>query len=202
MKRRRSLDLAQSGFTLVEMLLALTIFAMLTAAGVALLSVTARTQQTSDRLLAELGQLRSVQALLSSDLAQAVPRRHRGSGGQPLAAFSAAASGEPVLLRLVRGGVESGDAGRPSVQRIEYRLRDNQLERLAYSHVDGAENAVTMILLRDVGQLRLRYRDDEGAWHSDWAPTDGSKLPIAVELVTDSRPHGLVRQLFMVGSAL
>ena len=45
----------RNGFTLIEMLIALTIFGMLTAAGVALLSVTARTQETSDRLLAEFG---------------------------------------------------------------------------------------------------------------------------------------------------
>ena len=191
-----------AGFTLVEMLIALTIFAMLTAAGVGLLSVTARTQQTADRLLAELGELRSVRALMSADLAQAVPRQYRDRGGQPVAAFAAAESGQPVLLGFVRGGVEGGNERGSTLQRVEYRLRENRLERLAYPHVDGAQSAVAVTLLRDVRQLRLRYRDDEGAWHSSWAPTDRSRLPEAVELVTDSEPHGLVRQLFIVGAML
>jgi general secretion pathway protein J len=190
-----------AGFTLVEMLIALTIFAMLTAAGVALLSVTARTQQIADRVLGELGELRALQALLTADLSQAVPRRHRGADGRPLPAFAAAAAGQPALLGFVRGGLEVSER-RSSLQRVEYRLREGRLERLAFPHVDGAEEPVAITLLSGVRQLRLRYRDDEGAWHGNWAPTDASRLPRAVELVIDSRDHGLVRQLFMVGASL
>ena len=64
------------------MLIALTIFGMLTAAGVALLSVSARTQETSDRLLAEFGQVRRLSALLSADLGQAAAHQ-RGVTVQP-----------------------------------------------------------------------------------------------------------------------
>ncbi|MGZ8997355.1 MAG: type II secretion system minor pseudopilin GspJ [Allosphingosinicella sp.] len=191
-----------SGFTLVEMLLALTLFAMLTAAGVALLSVTARTQQTADRLLAELGELRAVEGLLTADLAQAVPRVHRDQAGRPQPAFSGADSGEPILLDLVRAGFDGEGDGASSLQRVQYRLRGDQLQRLAYRQVDGASSPAAMTVLRGIRQLRLRYRDDEGAWHSSWAPTDNTRLPRAVELVTDSRTHGLVRQLFLVGSSL
>ncbi|HWT13108.1 MAG TPA: prepilin-type N-terminal cleavage/methylation domain-containing protein, partial [Allosphingosinicella sp.] len=86
----------RDGFTLVEMLIALSIFGMLTAAGVALLSVTARTQETSDRLLAELGEIRRVGALLTADLAQAVPRIRRGADGRPRRAFAGGAGGSPL----------------------------------------------------------------------------------------------------------
>ena len=190
------------GFTLVEMLLALTLFAMLTAAGVALLSVTARTQQTADRLLSELGEFRAVQALLTADLAQAVPRVHRDEAGRHRPSFSGVSSGDAILLELVRGGFEGEGDRQSSLQRVEYRLRENRLERLAYAQVDGAAAPVAVTILRDVRQLRLRYRDDEGAWHEAWAPTDPARLPRAVELITNSRAHGLIRQLFLVGAAL
>ena len=199
MKGRARRD-SESGFTLVEMLIALTIFAMLTAAGVALLSVTARTQQTADRLLGELGELRALQSLLTADLSLAVPRRRRDNRGEPVAAFSAAASGQPALLDFVRGGVEG--SGGSTLRRIAYRLREGRLERLSYPHVDGAPPPISMTLLRGVRQIRLRYRDEEGGWQDSWAPTDGARLPRAVELVTDSEAHGLVRQLFIVGAAL
>lgn len=198
-RRRAGRD---GGFTLVEMLIALTIFGMLTAAGVALLTVTARTQQTSDRLLARLGEVRAVQALLTADLALAAPRIHRDRSGRPMPAFSASAGGEPALMALVRGGWDGGGAGRSSLQRVEYRLREGRLERLSYRQVDGAERAVAVTLLGGVRQLRLRYRDREGGWHSAWAPTDPSQLPRAVELVTDTEAHGMIRQLFLVGAAL
>ena len=87
-----------NGFTLVEMLIALSIFGMLTAAGVTLLSLTARTQETSDRLLAELGEIRRTGALLTADLAQATPRLYRDRDGRPQRAFTGGRGDEPGLM--------------------------------------------------------------------------------------------------------
>ena len=194
---RRGGDGAQ-GFTLVEMLIALSIFGMLTAAGVALLTVTARTQETSDRLLAELGEIRRVGALLTADLAQAAPRIRRDADGQPRPAFAGGAGDAPMLAAFVRRGWDAGEGG--GLQRVGYRLRGGVLERLGFARVDGGGGAVTAPLLDGVRALRLRYRDEDGAWHQRWEPTDAAELPVAVELVTDSDPHGMVRQLFLVGA--
>lgn len=187
-----------NGFTLVEMLIALAIFGMLTAAGVALLSVTARTQETSDRLLAELGELRRTGALMTADLAQAAPRLYRDRDGRPQRAFAGAAGDAPMLMMFVRGGWNDGEV--VTVQRVGYRLRDGRLERLSYSRVDGGGNPVVVNLLDGVHAIRLRYRDDEGAWRTDWESSDPTRMPRAVELVTSSDSHGLVRQLFLVGA--
>src|SRR5205085_250131 len=97
---------ARNGFTLVEMLIALVIFGMLTAAGVTLLSLTVRTQETSDRLLDTLGTLRRTGALLNADLAQAAPRLHRNANGEQMAAFTGGNGGEALLLAFVRRGWE------------------------------------------------------------------------------------------------
>ena len=189
----------RNGFTLVEMLIALSIFGMLTAAGVALLGVTARTQETSDRLLEEVGEVRRVGALLTADLAHAVPRLYRGSDGSPQRAFAGAGGDSRELLAFVRRGCNSGEGG--GLQRVGYRLRGTTLERLAFAEVDGSAEAVAMPLLDDVRAVRLRYRDSEGAWRERWDPTDASDLPNAVELITETGTHGLVRQLFLVGSS-
>ena len=45
-----------------------------------------------------------------------------------------------------------------------------------------------MPLLSDVRQLRLRYRDREGVWRRCLDLTDPTRLPRAVELVSDSEP--------------
>ena len=186
------------GFSLVEMLIALSIFGMLTAAGVTLLGVTARTQETSDRLLAELGELRRVGALLNADLVQAVPRLHRDRAGRQQRAFSGGRGDAEMLLLFVRAGWDNGDG--PALQRVGYRLRQGRLERLAYARVDGAPVAIAVPILDGVTGLRLRYRDDEGEWRDRWNPTDETRLPQAVELVTSTATHGTVRQLFQVGS--
>jgi general secretion pathway protein J len=187
-----------AGFTLVEMLIALSIFGMLTAAGVALLNVTARTQATSDRLLAEVGEVRRVGALLAADLAQATPRLHRDRDGRPQRAFAGGAGDAPGLLAFVRHGWDRGEGG--TLQRVGYRLREGRLERLAFRHVDGGGEAIVVPLIDGVTALTLRYRDEDGAWVERWNHSDETRLPEAVELVTRSRTQGMVRQLFRVGT--
>ena len=192
----------RNGFTLVEMLIALAIFGMLTAAGVALLSLTVRTQETSDRLLGELGEIRRTGALMTADLAQATRRLRRDRDGRPQPAFTGGGEGEPLQLALVRMGWEGDESGsHSSLQRVEYRLREGRLERVSYGQVDGGGQAVAMALLDGVRRLRLRYRDQEGAWRARWDPTDSTELPRAIELITDTERHGIVRQLFLVGAA-
>jgi len=183
------------GFTLVEMLIALTIFGMLTAAGVALLTLTVRTQATSERLLDQVGELRRVGALLTADLGQATPRMSRDRDGRARPAFIGAAGDGELLMALVRGGSDEDP-----LQRVEYRLRDGTLERLAFARVDGESRAVRVALLRGVRQVRLRYRDRTGDWQPVWNVTNPTLLPRAVELVSDSETHGSVRELFLVGN--
>jgi len=180
----------RAGFTLVEMLIALTIFGMLTAAGVALLTLTVRTQETSERLLGEVGALRRLGALMTADLGQAAARPSRDRDGQPRPAFA----GSTLSLALVRRGGEEG-----ALQRVEYRLDGNRLERLAYQRVDGDSRAVAIRLIDNVRQLRLRYRDREGGWRDTWEPSDSALMPRAVELVSRDDAHGAVRMLFLVG---
>jgi len=183
------------GFTLVEMLIALTIFGMITAAGVALLTLTVRTQATSERLLDEVGTLRRLGALLTADLGQAAPRTSRDGDGRPRPAFIGAAGNTELLLALGRGGNDEDP-----LQRVEYRLREGRLERLAFARVDGESRAVAMPLLTGLRSLRLRYRDREGLWQQAWTSTDPARLPRAVELTSDDPIHGSVRQLFLVGA--
>jgi general secretion pathway protein J len=196
--RRRD---GEQGFTLIEMLIALVIFGMITAAGVTLLTLTVRTQETSERLLDTLGALRRTGALLNADLAQAAARVHRNGDGQPVAAFTGGNGGEALLLAFVRRGWEDESAFRSSLQRVEYRLRDGRLERWRFDAVDGAGRAVAMPLLEGVRSVQLRYRDRDGSWRDRWDPTDPARLPVAVELVSDSEGQGQVRQLFLVGNA-
>jgi general secretion pathway protein J len=184
------------GFTLVEMLIALTIFGMLTAAGVALLTLTVRTQATSQRLLDEVGALRRLGALLTADLAQAAPRISRDAEGRPRPALIGGGGGDnELLLALVRSG-----GGEQALQRVEYRLRGGRLERLAFARVDGDARAVAVPLLEGVSQVRLRYRGRDGAWQPAWSATDPTRMPRAVELVSVDAAHGIVRQLFLVGA--
>lgn len=191
----------EAGFTLIEMLIALIIFGMITAAGVTLLTLTVRTQESADRLLDTLSAIRRTGALLNADLALAAPRVHRNGDGQAEPAFTGGNGGEALLMAFVRRGWEDENAFRSSLQRVEYRLREGRLERWRYDAVDGAGRPVAMPLLEGVRRVQLRYRDRDGTWRDRWDPTDPARLPAAVELVSDSEGQGQIRQLFLVGSS-
>ena len=189
-----------NGFTLVELLVSLLIFGMLAAAAVAMLSFSVRAQEVAGDRLDDLAALRRAAALIAADLGQAAPRVHRDEAGLKRPAFLGGSGEGAVLIAFVRRGWENVDAEpRASLQRVEYRLAGDRLERRAWPRVDGAAPMAPIVLLDGVRRLRLRYRDREGAWRDRWDPTDPADLPLAVELVLDGEATGTTRQLFLAG---
>jgi general secretion pathway protein J len=191
----------EQGFTLVEMLIALAIFGMLTAGGVALLSFSVTSQDMTERQLATLGSIRRAGALLTSDLAQATGRPWRDGEGRQQPAFFGAAGRETRVMVLVRAGWDNPDQlPRASLQRVEYRLQNGRLLRIGFTNVDGGGAMAIATLIDEVQQLSLRFRDQEGLWRDTWEAADPAELPVAVELNVASARFGTVRQLFLVGS--
>jgi general secretion pathway protein J len=194
----------RNGFTLVELMVALVIFGMLSGAGVAMLSFSVRAQAAAEERLADLAQLRRAGALLAGDLAQAAARVHRDEAGaaRPAFAGSAGDTAGPALAFVRRGWENVDGEPRPSLQRVEYRLRGDRLERVAWPLLDGASPLAAVTLIDGVRSLRLRYRDKRGEWRARWDPTQPADLPLAVEMVLDAQGSGVTRQLFLAAAGV
>lgn len=190
---------AVKGFTLIEMMIALLIFALLAAAGVSLLSFGVRAQAVAGKKLEDVAALSRLDGVMVADLAQAVPRRTRDEGGGVHPAFEG--SDGRTLLRLVRSGWDNLDgAPRASVQKVAYVLSDDgAIQRVAYPMLDGAAPLPAGEMLTKVAGARLRYRL-AGAWSDTWQAQPAAPLPDAVEM-TITRTDGTVfRELFQVGT--
>jgi general secretion pathway protein J len=189
------------GFTLVEVLVALFVFALIAAAAVALLGVSVRAQDASRLKLDEVGDLQRTAAALGGDLAQAVDRPTRDAGGTRLPAFAGERSGAAVpFLRLVRGGWSNLDgAGRPTLQKVEYRLAGDALERVAYPQLDGAPPFPPARLLTGVAGVALRYRS-RGGWSDRWDGGGAVPLPDAMEMTVTRRDGTTTTELLPVGT--
>ena len=186
----------EHGFTLIEVMIALLIFGLLAAGGVALLAFSVRAQGITQAKFDDIGALNRLNALLSADLAQALPRETRDEQGTPLAPFEGASGSESdPMIALVRGGWTNLDeAPRPDAQKVEYRVRSGTLERLAYPLLDGAAPFPAAPMLRGVSAVTLRYRL-AGAWSDRWQPQGAAILPEALEMQitrTDGRRYRLV----------
>ncbi|MBX9815555.1 MAG: type II secretion system protein GspJ [Proteobacteria bacterium SG_bin5] len=190
---------AQAGFTLIEVIVALFIFGLLAAAGVALLGVSVRAQAATSAKFDDMAALGRLNAALTADLAQAVERPARDENGVPLPAFRGEGGG-PLLLGLVRRGwTNLDDAPRAELQKVEYRLENGVLRRAAYGAVDGAAPLASTEMMAGVRQLRMRYRW-QGAWSDRWDPRAEAPLPQAIELQLVRRDGMPLRALFLVGT--
>lgn len=190
-----------AGFTLVEVMVSLLIFGLLAAAGVVLLSFSVRAQTATAAKLDQDTALARLTSALTADLAQATPRTTRAADGGVLPPFTGeAGSGAAPMLRLVRGGWSNLDgAPRAAAQKVEYRLDDGVLTRVAYPMLDGAAPLPPAVMLDRVAQVTLRYRV-KGAWSDHWAGTAEAPLPDALELVIHRADGVDYRQLYLVGT--
>ncbi|HEX7820234.1 MAG TPA: type II secretion system minor pseudopilin GspJ [Sphingobium sp.] len=194
-------DPVENGFTLLELLVALMIFAMLSLAGVALLRGSVSAQGAVRQHLDRLADIQLTLATLESDLAQATVRISRTQTGTLAPAFFARVpGGKEPMLQFVRAGWGNPDnMARASIQKVEYWWRDRRIERIGYPHVDGAVPDAPAVLLSDVTALSLRLRDARGGWREDWAPAQPDLMPRLVEMIVtrDGRQPLVMR--FLVG---
>ncbi|MDQ3139278.1 MAG: type II secretion system minor pseudopilin GspJ [Pseudomonadota bacterium] len=179
----------EAGFTLVEMLVAMTIFAILAAVGVSILRISVDTQAAVDRRLTEIGELGRLQASLAMDLGQAVDRRTRdGQASRP------AFVGEPGRIAFVRSGwTNLDDEPRSTLQRVEWRIADGGLARIGHRRIDGGgeSGGVPAVFAREAA-ASFRFREANGNWSTTYLSTEERPLPAAVEVVVKPRAASAV----------
>ena len=184
-----SRDSRDAGFTLIELMVAVMIFAMLATTGVLLLRSTVNGQEAVRVHLDALADVQRGIATLDGDLSQATMRISRTQAGTLAPAFfGRAAQDDEPLMQFVRNGWSNPTTLRhPSVQKIEYWWREGNVERIGHEAVDGAEPPEPGILFEGVTALALRYRARDGIWRDRWAPEKPSEMPTAVEMPNVNR---------------
>ena len=188
---------AQAGFTLVEVMIALMIFGLIAAAGVAILTFSVRAQTATGKRFDDIAALNRTASLLAGDLGQAIDRPARDEGGTSLPAFTGESDGR---MRFVRTGWANVDAApRASAQKVAYQLDGNTLLRVAYPMLDGAVPLPAVMLLDKVAGVAARYRY-KGAWSDRWDGTQGAALPQAAEITVRRTDGTAFRLMLLVGT--
>lgn len=218
----------QSGFTLLEVILSLFIFSLIATSTLFALRIGLSAGDQLERSDRELRQLQITRLLIKEDLAQLLARPVRDEfGNQNPAAFVGGTIANNsnfndeirYLMRFTRGGWSNPDFEdpRPSVQYIEYLIRDDQLIRRARPFLDNAREQpfIERLLLDDVETVDLdfltSYARGDPQWIETWPipnvtnPTisEGAaalNVPRVVRLTMQSRRYGELSQLFWVGS--
>lgn len=192
----------RGGFTLVEVLIALAIFALLAGAGALVLSQTIDTRFAVRAETDRIGDIQRMRALLKADLAQAAPRRTRAPTGRPLPrALMGPETPDGPILTLVRNGWANPDeTARPSLQRVEYRVVEGRLERRVSPYLDGARAGPPQVLCRGVKDAAVTFIQN-GSEAQAFAASSDRPLPDAVRIVMTLDGVGRLEQIFLVASA-
>ena len=182
----------QSGFTLVEMLVALLLFGIIASVATALVTTASRSFVRSEQSLADIGSLEAARSALASDLGQAAPRPTMAADGGLLPAFVLMPEG----FVLVRRGLSHQI---PAIEKVAWGFDGHRLLRQTFPALDGAPPGRAIVMVNDVAGINLRVADDRG-WQTHWKPEQPDSLPRALEL-TLQRTHGpAVTMRFLVGA--
>lgn len=197
------LNRKQQGFTLIEILLAIAIFSVLSLAAYQILQGVLRSGEISREHDQRLTELQRGMLLIERDFMQMVARQSRKTGvaEEDLTVLEI---GEKVLDSESQG-IEFNRLGwtnplglfpRSNILRVGYRVQEGKLQRLYYLYPDVAsgQEAEVQTLLEGVESLSFRVWSD--GWLNTWNNSD--QIPDGIEVTINSKYYGELRRVFLL----
>jgi len=162
-----------NGFTLVELLVAMAIFGIISMLALGGLNTIIQQQTLAKEQMVRLGQLQRAVRMLTEDFAQLNPRHVRDVLGQSTEPPLVTDALDENIVRLSRGGWRNPvPVPRGTLQRVQYRLEDEALIREYWPVMDyplGTEPR-SETLLEGVIEIEIEYLDDAAQWSTQWPP--------------------------------
>ncbi len=197
------------GFTLIEVMVAMAIFGVMTV--LAYMSL-GQTLANAALLTARMDRLQAIQRtmrFIGNDLLTAAPRPVRSElGDSYLPAMQVTASND-YLLAITHGGWPN-PAGLPrsTMQRSVYLLQEDKLLRVYNTVLDAtySNNAIATEILDGVVSLEFRLIQDNLETINQWPPlgAQGASAlqlrPRAVEIILTLEDEGEIRRIIEVAS--
>lgn len=193
-----------TGFTLIEVLVAMAIFAALSIMAYQVVDQLHRSDQLTAQKEHRLSQLKRALVLLDGDFKQIATRAFRHEGeteGVLLLWQDYLLNSQTQGLLFTRLGWQNplSQFPRSEVVKVGYRLNEGVLERLWWYYPDTpvAQKPNITPLLDGVEAWSLRFYH-QGVWHTQWR--NQRALPEAVALKLTLSDYGDVERIYLVAS--
>lgn len=204
MMQRRS---HEAGLTLIEILVAMAVFAVLSAVAYGTLSQIIISSEVLSSRMDRIQSIQRTMRVISQDFLQLAPRPIRGELGDGFGAALRADFQSGYTVELTRGGWSNPmTLPRGTQQRAAYRLEDDLLVRYHWPVLDRTVSNVVNAtnLLDDVESIAFLFLQGNGDWTEQWPPVGrqgpaGLRLrPRAVQVVLTLPDEGELTRIIEV----
>ena len=197
------------GFTLLELLVAVAIFSVLSAMAYGGLRNVIDNSQQTDLAMQRLQEVQLAVLKISRDFSQMTQRSIRDEYGNRQDYLLSGVGGD-IFIEFSRNGRRNpAELQRSHLQRVAYKLEENQLYRLDWPHLDRPQEMqpYESVLLTDVEAVSIRFLDTNNEWHDQWPPLnanlqagDINELLSAVELTLELTDWGEIMRIYRISS--
>ena len=207
----------QRGFTLLEILIALSIFALISIGSFQLITTTIKTVKSSQRHMQQFTELSNMLNIMEVSLLQSVDRPVRDEFGDRLPAFI----GDSDSLEFTHGGWSNRpmEIAQKSPAQIHSTLQrracatthklneagDYQSYWLCqyWTVLDRVQHSQPVPDLSiPINQITIRYLSHNKIWHNRWPKNSDSKsLPLAIEIHITSARFTNIYRLYQLGAS-
>lgn len=220
----------QRAFTLLEVLVAMAIFAIIGLGANEMLRTIIHTHNRARQITDMFNQLSMAFVVMGRDVSEIVPREVRDENGQYLAPLMVG-TGNYAMQFTRTGWNDPAGLPRSDMQRVAYQLTDKGvLQRVIWLALDRAPDSkpIVQTLLTGVTDFSVSLVKKDGTSTTQWpesapaanqqsatamaselaasgaknnaAPVSPDKLPLAVEVTIDTKAMGEVRRVFALVS--
>jgi general secretion pathway protein J len=196
-----------SGFTLLELLVAMFIAAIIFAMGYGAINQAVKSRVELQEQQAKLLELQTAVRVMEQDFVQLAPRPIRqpvGSDYYPALMSnntSTSSSGnatQPVVALTRAGWTNPSGLQRPALQRVAYYFEKGTLRREYWTVLDPTQTSqpVKRDILTHLKSVSLRFYSQGQTWGPQWPlsqrPDDYPTRPVAVEITLETEDFGKI----------
>lgn len=190
------------GFTLVELLVAIAVFAIMSTVAYNGLQSVLDTNEATKLEAEKLKKLQTAIWFLERDLHHAVNRGSRDEFGDIKSSMLGAGTSQASVTFTYTGNPNPLKQKRSSLKRVSYQLEDEKLVRITYPVLDRVQDTrkYQATLLENIEELRFRFMNEKKQWQDSWPPlqSDGTtkdQLPVAVEIILNDKKWGKINRI-------
>jgi general secretion pathway protein J len=189
---------SQSGFTLLELIVVLLIFSIMSILAYGGLRSVLDTRVGVEAAMDRTAEFQRSYRRMRDDIRQLSARGIRDAFGDRQPPFMAQRDADVMFTRA--GWQNPLRQPRTSFQRVRYRLTEGTLFRDSWRVLDMAQDSepVELGLLEAVESITWRFLGTNQEWRDDWLG-ESDELPLMVEITLETEDWGELQWRFKVG---